>query len=280
MDHKFKSLLQNVPTRHVISSIKTPDKIAEQLTHFRKLDIVNFFILGSLTNIKHVLDAADTISFFNRKFAWHAITQDKGDLKCNCKNATIIFARPIVDTQYQDRHGLIKTSYQLNEQPEIAAAFYFDLALHTFLAARDLIADGSWKRNNITEYITCDDYDGKNSPKRFGLDLRKYFAKSQVQLLVDNNNMILITISILCFQDSTETPTYGPMKVTTNGESFMEFSMQISAIGVRGGSSDKSILLGTWKAGFDGNLSLIDPKVMNNYTADVVYRIVTVVVSS
>lgn len=136
MDHKFKSLLQNVATRHVIAPIKEGDEVAEQLTQLRKLDIVNFFILGSLTNIKRVLDSADSISFFNRKFAWHAITQDKGDLKCNCKNATVVFAKPVIDTTFQDRHGLIKTSYQLNAEPEIAAAFYFDLALHTFLATK------------------------------------------------------------------------------------------------------------------------------------------------
>lgn len=136
MDHKFKSLLQNVATRHVIAPIKEGDKVTEQLVQFRKLDIVNFFILGSLGNIKRVLDAADPIGFFNRKFAWHAITQDKADLKCNCKNATIVFAKPIIDAAYQDRHGLIKTSYQLNAEPEIAAAFYFDLALHTFLATK------------------------------------------------------------------------------------------------------------------------------------------------
>lgn len=136
MDHKFKSLLQNVATRHIIAPITDGDNVADQLTQFRKLDIVNFFVLGSLSNIKRVLDAADGISFFNRKFAWHAITQDKGDLKCNCKNATIIYAKPVIDTLYQDRHGLIKTSYQLNAEPEIAAAFYFDLALHTFLAAK------------------------------------------------------------------------------------------------------------------------------------------------
>lgn len=136
MDHKFKSLLQNVATRHVIAPIKEGDKVTDQLLQFRKLDIVNFFILGSLNNIKRVLDAADPISFFNRKFAWHAITQDKGDLKCSCRNATVVFAKPIIDAAYQDRHGLIKTSYQLNAEPEIAAAFYFDLALHTFLATK------------------------------------------------------------------------------------------------------------------------------------------------
>lgn len=80
-------------------------------------------------------------------------------------------------------------------------------------------------------------------------------------------------------KENTETPTYGPMRIESNGKSFMEFNMQISAVGVRDGSSDKSVALGTWRAGFDNNLTLHNPEVMSNYTADVVYRVVTVVVN-
>lgn len=58
----------------------------------------------------------------------------------------------------------------------------------------------------------------------------------------------------------------------------MDFQMSLSAIGVREGQSDKSIMLGSWKAGFDNNLTLVDPKIMKNYTANIVYRVVTVIV--
>lgn len=60
----------------------------------------------------------------------------------------------------------------------------------------------------------------------------------------------------------------------------MDFTMQMTAVGVREGASDKSVNLGTWKAGFNTNLSLLDPKSMTNYTADLVYRVVTVMVSN
>lgn len=67
MDHKYKSLLQNVATRHIITPIRDgTQSVADQLLQLRKLDIVNFFILARLANIKRVLDAADSISFFNR----------------------------------------------------------------------------------------------------------------------------------------------------------------------------------------------------------------------
>ncbi|CAH0553818.1 unnamed protein product [Brassicogethes aeneus] len=65
------------------------------------------------------------------------------------------------------------------------------------------------------------------------------------------------------------------MSIVSNGQSFMEFTMILSAVGIREGASDKSITLGSWKAGYDSNLTLLDEQVMSNYTADVVYRIVT-----
>lgn len=55
MDHKYKALLQNIPTRHVITAIAAPTERAQQIEKLRNLDINNFFILGSLTSIKEVL---------------------------------------------------------------------------------------------------------------------------------------------------------------------------------------------------------------------------------
>lgn len=55
MDHKYKSLLQNTANRNVITAIAKNRDIKDQLDKLRNLDIVNFFILGSLTSIKGVL---------------------------------------------------------------------------------------------------------------------------------------------------------------------------------------------------------------------------------
>lgn len=55
MDHKYKALLQNIPTRHVITAIAPPAERAQQIEKLRNLDINNFFILGSLTSVKDVL---------------------------------------------------------------------------------------------------------------------------------------------------------------------------------------------------------------------------------
>ena len=78
MDHKYKSLLQNIPTRHIIAQIedgKDGKNIQKQLTRFRDLDIVNYFALVKLSVAKALLDSASNNKFFGRKFAWHIITQ-------------------------------------------------------------------------------------------------------------------------------------------------------------------------------------------------------------
>lgn len=55
MDHKYKALLQNIPTRHVITAIAKPADRQQQISKLRNLDINNFFILGSLQSIREVL---------------------------------------------------------------------------------------------------------------------------------------------------------------------------------------------------------------------------------
>lgn len=57
MDHKYKALLQNIPTRHVITAIAKQADRRTQIEKLRNLDINNFFILGSLQSIRDVLGA-------------------------------------------------------------------------------------------------------------------------------------------------------------------------------------------------------------------------------
>lgn len=56
VDHKYKALLQNIPTRHVITAIaSSKTAITEQIIKLRNLDINNYFILGKIDSIKSVL---------------------------------------------------------------------------------------------------------------------------------------------------------------------------------------------------------------------------------
>lgn len=77
-----------------------------------------------------------------------------------------------------------------------------------------------------------------------------------------------------------ETPTYAPFYIPEddpmNGRSFMEFSTDISAVTVKDGASIGSKSLGSWKAGLSNPLQLTDPDNMSDYSAQLVYRVVTV----
>lgn len=76
MDHKYKALLQNVATRHLIDEINEDvNKIPDHLESLVKLDLKNFFVLGNLQSIKKVLEAAEKKNLFNRMFAWHVLTK-------------------------------------------------------------------------------------------------------------------------------------------------------------------------------------------------------------
>lgn len=81
-DHKYKSLLQNIPTRHIIAPVEDARSVKRQLFRFKDLDIVNYFVLGRLQTIKMILDSANVNKFFGRKFAWHAITLVSGIKTC------------------------------------------------------------------------------------------------------------------------------------------------------------------------------------------------------
>ena len=80
MDHKYKSLLQNIPTRHMIVKVSQEDGVG-QLKNLREKDIYNYFIVGRLATINKVLDSAEANDFFQRQFAWHGITAVSSDLQ-------------------------------------------------------------------------------------------------------------------------------------------------------------------------------------------------------
>ncbi|KAB0800767.1 hypothetical protein PPYR_06506 [Photinus pyralis] len=255
MDHKYKSLLQNIATRHVVTPVNPAD-VKTQLIKLRELDIMNFFILGGLDTAKMILDTADNLDYFSRKFAWHILTQENEDVKCNCRNATIVYIKPLLVDPYRNRLNTLRTSYQLDGKPQILAAFYFDLALRSYMAVRSMLGFNQWQQN--MSYITCDAYDmvKKNTPPRNQILLKKSFSEVTGEELA-----------------------YGPFRMVSNGKSYMQFDMELTAVGVRDGSPDKSVKLGKWKASLDPNSAIeyADSQSLQNYRADVIYRVYTVV---
>lgn len=169
-----------------------------------------------------------------------------------------MFLGPVSDPKTRDRLGLMKTTYNLKKEPEITSAFYFDLALRSFLTIRDMLQMSKWQPN--MKYISCDEYDGTNTPDR-DLDLMGAFAAVKEPLTYGNFSLA----------------TGG--KIPFNGHSYMKFDMDISAVSVRGGASVNTKPLGTWTAGLTSPLDIIATDEIQNLTADVVYRVYTVVVN-
>lgn len=97
MDHKYKSLLLNIPTRHVIVPTKPPGvDLQRQISKLRDLDIVNFFVLGKDETINAALEAANSLNFTGYKYGWWGITlNDNFSPQCpSCKNASIMIFKP------------------------------------------------------------------------------------------------------------------------------------------------------------------------------------------
>lgn len=120
-----------------------------------------------------------------------------------------------------------------------------------------MLQSGAWPSNS--KYITCNDYDGTNTPDRV-VDLKSFFV------------------------GVTEPTSYGDFSLVTkansqfNGYSFMKFDMDISAVSVRSGASVNTKNLGTWTTGLQQPLNIRETEEIKNLTAAVVYRVYTVVV--
>lgn len=298
MDHKYKALLQNIPTRHVISAMAPASEQKVQIEKLRNLDINNFFVLGTLASITGILGGKKCIiwssdklmlileaakpEYFERNFGWHAITLESGsaELSCrSCLNASVMLLRPQIDPEYRERMQLIRDKYNLTVEPQISAMFYFDLAVKSMLAIRfflnfprfpiftcrwwliafrNIIDNGSWPLNG--NYISCDEFDASTAPER-SLDLRTAFVAV------------------------TEPTTYGRWHMAANstqfnGNSYMKFHMEIRAIRLNGtvSASVSTASFGTWLSGLNNAINVTEPKLMSTLSAAVIYRVATVVV--
>lgn len=73
---------------------------------------VHKILIYCIINIATWIEAARK-EYFERNFAWHAISESKGDLTANIDNATVMFVRPTPDGKSKDRLGIMKTTYNL-----------------------------------------------------------------------------------------------------------------------------------------------------------------------
>lgn len=109
------------------------------------------------------------------------------------------------------------------------------------------------------KYLTCDEYNGKNTPER-EIDLKSSFI------------------------NVTEPATFGNFSFSAanrafNGNVFIQFEMSLSKLMVKDGNINSSVSLAKWISGFNNNLLSVSNET-SKLKAAVVYRVKTVVVSS
>lgn len=253
MDHKYKSLLQNMPTRHIIHVIDPTDAdVEKQLDRLVHVDIFNFFVISKPNNIVKVLNAAHRKGLFNRKYAWYTISKEQGDIACkSCQNASVVHMFPVPE-QEGSMLSQLSDTYGLKDKPAIDAAFYFDLAVRTVKTVGEMIEKGTWIPTR--EAITCEVYNKDDPP-----------LKPQVKVKS-------------ALKEDTFTPTYGPLTIETNGLSWMNFQMQLDKYHIVNGQTATKNKVGSWKGGWPiGELQFDAGRDLSDHVADIVYRVVTVV---
>ena len=157
MDHKYKSLLLNVPTRHVMMELEENfERAMEQITRLRDLDIVHFFILGNEETITLALNVAETMNYTGRFYSWYMITIDDFTPHCNCKNMSIMFIKPELQKEQQLAE---LTSKGLLPEPLISSAFYYDLTRIAVMGMKAAIDAGEWHQPQ--HQLTCDQFNGE-----------------------------------------------------------------------------------------------------------------------
>ncbi|XP_058796217.1 ionotropic receptor 25a-like isoform X2 [Phymastichus coffea] len=259
MDHKYKSLLLNVPTRHVIVPARPAGAaLREQISRLRDLDIVNFFVLGSEATISAALQAANSLDFTDHRYGWFGVTlNEDSSVRCeDCRRARILVFKPEASGNQQQLSEL--TSKGALPKPWIQSAFYYDLARIGVLAMKAAVDAAEWKPGRRT-FVSCDDYgDNSTTPPR-KLDLRKRLGQ-----LTDGGGAFA--------------PTYAGFGWGgKNGEHQAKFEVNGVAVQVKEGRVTSEEPVESWQAGVDASLSLTNPGLAANQTAVTSYRVVTVI---
>lgn len=235
MDHKYKSLLLNVPTRHVINGLQDSiDNVRDQLVKLRDLDVVNYFLLGDADTINTLLDAGESLSFTGRKYGWFVLTLNEEMWpNCACENITVLFLKPEppaeIDIEKNQAESIVRSTLP---KPLITSAFYYDLTLLGVRAMKLALDNGDWPLE--PHHIDCNNYDETNTPTR-GLD---FLSK-------------LIAVS------KNVTPSYASISWgKKNGEHHADFKIFVYLVNIE---REKLILkeeVGEWQAGIETPLQV------------------------
>ena len=234
MDHKYKSLLLNVPTRHVIVHTKEPgEPLRRQISMLRDLDIVNFFILGNEVTIGAALQAANSLNFTGHKYGWFGITlnHDFSPRCADCRNVSLMLFKPQASQNQQQLMEL--SSKGVLPRPLILSAFYYDLTKIGVLAMKAAVDAAEWRK---PRFIECDDYNENVTVAPRNVDLRR-----RLQQVTGGSAFM---------------PTYAGFVWGKNGESRANFGANAVVIQIRDSKLINEDTVETWQAGIDSPLNV------------------------
>ncbi|XP_050723400.1 ionotropic receptor 25a-like [Eriocheir sinensis] len=248
MDHKYKSLLMNLPCRHILTEVEATEMaLRKQTKRLMDADIVNYFVVGSKETISRVLDAATANGMFGRKYSWYAVSKGKDDIQCGCENSTVVYLRPEQPTK--NRIGMLQRDYGLGAKPAIDAAFYFDFTLRGIKAAALLAKEGKYVN---FKYVKCDNYDENDPIIRTDMDL-------------------LGALKRVTMEETWGTLTWGG-----NGMTFPKIPLTMDKFMILSGRTAERKSLGKWDAGMPGALMFTAGMDLTDHQAVTVYRVTTV----
>ncbi|ODM93591.1 Glutamate receptor ionotropic, kainate 2 [Orchesella cincta] len=265
MYHKYKSLLQNMPTRHLLTKLETTTtKLRKQIDRLVHVDIVNYFIAASPNEISGVLaEASDPDMkdgpYFSDEYAWYSMSMEGGLPKCSgCKNnVSVIHLSPKLAEAQNKRRVYLESKGNIRTQT-LMDMFYFDLTTNAILTVGQMKKDNKW---SVPPTRVCSETADEDDTYTLPLfDTFKSDAISKDNLL-------------------------GPFFMdpeNTVGKSHSNFDMEIRRLVFKPmqAEPETNVVLGTWKTGFTEK-DLIDSKGQDTqwkeHTALTVFRIVTVV---
>ena len=76
MNYKYRSLLMNIPVRHLINKMKMDSMEQEkQLKMMTDIDLNNIFLLGKKSMIEQYLRVANKLKMHGIKYSWFAMSK-------------------------------------------------------------------------------------------------------------------------------------------------------------------------------------------------------------
>nr|AHN49641.1 ionotropic glutamate receptor 25a [Caligus rogercresseyi] len=176
MHYKYRSLLQNIPVRHMIQKIRMgKNELKAQLLRMTEVDLNNYFVFGSVESIQRVVGLANELKLYGTKYSWFAITKESDfNFKCSCEKLDLIFIKPA-----KPGNGALISSIVSGSdlKPKLDAGFYFEVAARGLVGVSDAKDGSNWPDFTIQK---CSEFGNAPPTERSNLDLMAHFKDANV----------------------------------------------------------------------------------------------------